>query len=409
MGLNMGERKAVTNQLAARYRKASKKKKGEMLDQFVALTGYNRKYAIWILNNWGKKRYYKIEGQLVQAVVGRPKKPKRRRRPRTYDRSVFTALRKVWYIFDCPCGKRLVPVLRTMLPILYKFEEMDFDEGIHRKLQRISAATADRFLRREKRKLRIKGYSHTKAGNSLMHQIPIRTFDEWDVKEPGSVQVDLVGHDGGNWRGEFAFSLDLTDVATGWTEPRALRNKARKWTLEALEDAQRRAPFDLLAIGTDNDNVFFCDHLIRYCSDNNIRFTRTRPYRKNDNCFVEEKNNSVIRRHAGYLRYDTEQQLELLREIYDNVRLFVNFFQPSMKLIKKTREGSKLRKSYDTAQTPYQRMIGSESVSEVVKYKLKSEFDRLNPAELHRRIRSLQEKLFKVSKGIAVMAKEATR
>lgn len=409
MGLNMGERKAVTNQLAARYRKAKKKEKGKMLDEFVALTNYNRKYAIWILTNWGKKRYYKIDGQLVQAVVGKPKKPKRRRRPRVYDGTVFTALRKVWYIFDCPCGKRLIPVLRTMLPILYKFEEMDFDEEVHGKLQCISAATADRLLRKEKRKLRIKGRSHTRGGNSLMHQIPIRTFDEWDVKEPGHVQVDLVGHDGGNWRGEFAFSLDVTDVATGWTEPRALRNKARKWTLEALEDAERHAPFDLLAIGTDNDNVFFCNHLIQYCSDNNIRFTRTRPYRKNDNCFVEEKNNSVIRRHAGYLRYDSEQQLELLGEIYDNVRLFVNFFQPSMKLIKKTREGSKVSKRYDTAQTPYQRMMGSESVSEVVKYRLKSEFDRLNPAELHRRIRSLQEKLFKVSKGIAVMAKEATR
>ena len=227
------------------------------------------------------------------------------------------------------------------------------------------------------------------------------------MKEPGSVQVDLVGHDGGNWRGEFAFSLDLTDVVTGWTEPRALRNKARKWTLEALGDAEKHAPLDLLAIGTDNDSVFFCNHLIKYCEDHNIRFTRTRPYRKNDNCFVEQKNNSVIRRYAGYLRYDTEQQLELLGEIYDNVRLFVNFFQPSMKLIKKIRKGSKVSKRYDTAQTPYQRMMESEYVSQAVKYRLKGQFDRLNPAELHRRIRSLQEKLFKVSKGMAVMAKEA--
>lgn len=407
MGLSMGERKAVTNQIAARYRKAVKKEKGKMLDEFVALTGYNRKYAIWILSNWGRKRYCRIDGQLVQIVVGKSKRRKRRKRPRVYDKTVFTALRRVWYIFDCPCGKRLVPVLRTMLAILYKFRELEYDERVHQKLQCLSAATADRLLRKEKRKLRIKGRSHTKAGNSLMHQIPIRTFDEWDVKEPGSVQVDLVGHDGGNWRGEFAFSLDVTDVATGWTEPRALRNKARKWTVEALHDAERHTPFNLLAIGTDNDSVFFGNHLIKYCTDHNIRFTRTRPYRKNDNCFVEQKNNSVIRRYAGYLRYDTEQQLELLGEIYDNVRLFVNFFQPSMKLIKKTRKGSKVSKSYDTPQTPYQRMMESEYVSQVVKYRLKSQFDRLNPAELHRKIRSLQDKLFKVSKGIAVMAKEA--
>ena len=177
MGLSMGKKKAVTNQIAARYRKAVKKEKGKMLDEFVALTGYNRKYAIWILSNWGRKRYCRIDGQLVQIVVGKSKRRKRRKRPRVYDKTVFTALRRVWYIFDCPCGKRLVPVLRTMLPILYKFRELEYDERVHQKLQCLGAATADRLLRKEKRKLRIKGRSHTKAGNSLMHQIPIRTFD----------------------------------------------------------------------------------------------------------------------------------------------------------------------------------------------------------------------------------------
>jgi hypothetical protein len=403
----MGERRAVTAQLASRYRKSSKKEKGKILEEFIALTGYHRKYAIWLLCSWGRKRYYRIDGQLVEAIVGRPKRRKRRPRSRTYDEEVFKTLRKVWYIFDCPCGKRLVPCLRTMLGILYKFGEVVFDEEVHQKLQHISSATADRLLSKEKRKLRIKGRSHTKTAGNLMHQIPIRTFAEWDVKEPGHVQVDLVGHDGGNSRGEFGFSLDVTDVVTGWTEPWPLRNKARKWTTEGLYEVERRAPFDFLSIGTDNESVFFDKHLIEYCKDHNIKFTRTRPYRKNDNCFVEQKNNSVIRRYAGYLRYDTEQQLELLREIYDNVRLFVNFFQPSMKLVKKTRRGSKLSKRYDTAKTPYQRMMESEYVSEAVKYNLESEFDRLNPAELHRQIRRLQQRLFAVSKGMVVMAKEA--
>jgi hypothetical protein len=407
MGLTMSERKAVLRQTSSRYQKASKKEKGRILDEFVRLTGYNRKYASWILTTWGKKRYCWIDGKLVEMVVGAPRKKKRKAKTRIYDEEVFKALRKVWYIFDCPCGRRLVAVLRTMMPILYKFEEVAFDERIRGKLECISSATIDRLLKKEKRKLRIKGTSHTRAESSLMHQIPIRTFDEWDVQEPGHIQIDLVGHDGGNWRGDFAFSLDVTDVATGWTEPRGIRNRARKWTVEALFYVEKLTPFDFLSIGSDNDSSFFDDHLIEYCRQHQIHFTRTRPYRKNDNCFVEQKNNCIIRRYAGYLRYDTEEQLRLLNEIYDNVRLFVNFFQPSVKLIGKSRRGSKVKKQYDPPQTPYQRMMSSKNISQIVKYKLKYQFESLNPAELHRRIRRLQEELFRVSKDIAIMKKEA--
>jgi len=183
--------------------------------------------------------------------VGKPVKRKRKSRVREYDEEVFKALRKVWYIFHCLCGKRLAPVLRTMLPILYKFGEIDFGDEVRVKLEKISPATIDRLLKGEKRKLRIKGRTHTKPGTLLKHQIPIRTFSGWDEANPGYVEVDLVGHEGGDSSGDFAFTLNVTDVATGWTEPRAIKNKAQKWTFEALMKISQQIPFPILGIDSD--------------------------------------------------------------------------------------------------------------------------------------------------------------
>ena len=393
----MSEKRAVTRRTAARYRQGSKKEKGKILDQFVELADYNRKYASWILTSWGKKRYARIGGELVALVAGRRKKGKRRVRPRVYDEPVLKALEKVWYIFDCPCGKRLVPVLREMLSVLYKFGEIDFDLHVRGKLERISAATIDRLLSKEKKKLRMKSRSHTKAGTLLKHQIPIRTFDGWDEKKPGFVEIDLVGHDGGSARGEYAFTLDVTDVHSGWSELRAIRNKAQIWTFQALMELKQALPFDLLGIDSDNGGEFINYHLIKYCEQNKIQFTRSRPYRKNDNCFVEQKNSSIVRRYAGYARYEGEEQLGILNEIYQNVRLFVNFFQPSMKLVAKSRRGSKVKKKYDDAQTPYKRLLASNDISDICKSRLSRQFDTLNPAELHRQIRRLQTKLYRIS------------
>ena len=330
-------------------------------------------------------------------MVGQRKKRKRRVRPRVYDEPVLEALKKVWYIFDCPCGKRFVPVLREMLSILYKFGEIDFDSQIRQKLERISAATIDRLLMKEKKKLSFKARSHTKPGSLLKHQIPIRTFDGWDEKKTGFVEIDLVGPEGGNARGEYAFTLDVTDVHTGWSEQRAIRNKAQKWTFQALMEIKQALPFELLGIDSDNGGEFINFHLIAYCEKNEIQFTRSRPYRKNDNCFVEQKNSSIVRRYAGYARYDSEEQLRILNEIYQNVRLFVNFFQPSMKLISKSRRGSKVKKKYDDAKTPYRRLLASEYTSELCKSRLCKQYDSLNPAELHRQIRRLQTKLYRAS------------
>lgn len=231
----------------------------------------------------------------------------------------------------------------------------------------------------------------------LKRQIPIRTFAEWDDATPGFCEVDLVGHDGGDPRGDFCQTLDLTCVATGWTEMRAVRNKAQVWVFEALKDIRSHLPFPLLGLDSDNGSEFINDQLHRYCVDQKITFTRSRPYRKNDNCFVEQKNWSVIRQQVGYLRYDTPEELKVLAELYGSLRLYVNFFQPQMRLVEKTRQGAKVRKRYDTARTPYQRILASPAVSEDRKEQLTELYRTLNPVQLKRDIGRCQDRLLEIS------------
>jgi hypothetical protein len=192
----------------------------------------------------------------------------------------------------------------------------------------------------------------------LKRQVPIRTFAEWDEDRPGFCEVDLVGHDGGNLLGEFCQTLTLTCVNTGWTEVRALPNKAQRWVHEALDDLSRELPFPLLGLDTDNGSEFINHQLFRWCADREITFTRSRPFRKNDNCFVEQKNWSVVRQQVGYGRYDTPAELEVLSELYGHLRLYVNFFQPQMRLVEKTRREAKVARRY-TARTPYRRVLAS--------------------------------------------------
>jgi len=173
----------------------------------------------------------------------------------------------------------------------------------------------------------------------------------WDEKEPGFVEMDLVSHDGGSARGDYIQTLDLTDVFSGWTETRAVRNKAQVWTFQALKEIRGKLPFQMLGIDSDNGGEFINAHLLNYCKEQKITFTRSRPYKKNDNCFVEQKNYSVVRRAVGYARYDTEEELEVLNQLYESLRLYTNFFQPVMKLAEKERMGSKVKKKYDKAKT----------------------------------------------------------
>ncbi len=389
MGLTAKERRSATKVTALRYQKATKKQKGLILEEFTALTGYDRSYAAYLLRNHGKRAY--VSDKLL--IIGDVGKKTKRQIQRFYDQEVYAALKDIWLIMDCICGKRLAPMLKEVIPILQRHKEIKIDSGTAGKLLVISAATIDRLLREDKKKQQLKGRSYTKPGTLLKHQIPIRTFSEWDEQMPGFVEIDLVGHDGGNGSGEFAQTLDVTDICTGWTEMQAVRNKAQVWVFEALTDIQDRLPLELLGIDSDNGSEFINNHLYRYCMKEKITFTRARNYRKNDNCFVEQKNYSVIRRAVGYMRHNTEKELHLLNELYGHLRLYINFFQPVMKLIQKKRIGSKVIKKYDKAQTPYKRVLASPHIAEDTKKWLKKEFDKLNPAELKRQITRLQNKL----------------
>lgn len=394
----MKERKAVSREVAKRYQKSRKKVKSKILDEFVQLTGYTRCYARYILRNWGRKIVLRAKtgGRIILAGDRRIKS--KRQKERTYNQKVLTALKTIWYICDCICGKRLAPYLENIIPVLEKHNEIVLDYETREKLLQISASSIDRILAGERKKLQIKGRSGTKPGTLLKSQIPIRTFSDWDEKRPGFEEIDLVGHDGGNVRGDYAQTLDATDVCTGWTETQAIRNKAQVWTVEALKEIRERTPFEILGIDSDNGSEFINSHLMKFCEENKITFTRSRAYRKNDSCFVEQKNYSVVRRAVGYARYDTEEELKVLNELYGYLRLYTNFFQPVMKLAKKERIGSKVKKKYDTAKTPFQRLLQSSFVSLDVKEKLNKEYEKLNPAELKRNVTKLQNKLMKLGR-----------
>ena len=400
MRLTMRERKRVTAITAPRYQRAQKKHKGTILNEFITLTGYTRCYASYVLRAHGKK--VRVTGDTV--VEGDVRRRAKRTRKKTYDRNVGKALTKIWGIMDCICGKRLAPTLKEVIRVLERYKEIKLDRDTRKKLNRISAATIDRLLAEQRKKQTLKGRSHTKPGTLLKNQIPIRTFSEWDDRRPGFVEIDLVGHDGGDARGEFTQTLDVTDVCTGWTETEAVKNKAQAWVFQALQDIRNRLPFDVLGIDSDNGSEFINHHLLRFCSDEKITFTRARSYRKNDNCFVEQKNYSVVRRAVGYYRYDTGEELRILNEVYGHLRLYTNFFQPVMKLMEKTRVGSRVKKKYDKPRTPYQRVLESPHVPEDRKEQLRNQYATLNPAALKRTLTKLQQKLLK-----AVSMKETLR
>ena len=394
----MKERKAVTREIVRRYRRANRRAKTKILDEFIQTTGLNRKYAIQLL-----KGTLRVHVRYVPTGVPRG-------RPRLYDPSVLTKLKWLWALFGFMCGKRLVPAIRVNLVVLEKFHEL---KGLSMQtrglLLRVSPATVDRLLAAERKKLRLKGRSHTRPGSLRRSLIPIRTFGSEHQKEPGYVEVDLVGHDGGSSRGEFAQTLTLTDVATGWTELRAVRNKAQKWVFPALKFLVSLLPFALKGMNTDNGGEFININVAAWCQLFNVAFSRSRPYRKNDNPYVEQKNNAVVRTAVGYWRYDTSGELQLLNQIYAQLRLLTNFFYPSMKLQQSARVGARWKKRYDVPRTPYQRVLDSPNIDEAIKEKLRAELAALNPAAITRGLVSLQAQLMKKARLKQQLLQESGR
>ncbi len=387
----MAERRAVVKATARRYQRGRKKEKQKILDEFVELTGYNRSYARTVLRSYGRQA-----GKHKRPVISERRRAMSRRH---YDQKVLEALRRIWMILDFICGKRLIAIMPEVLKRLEYFGEFKCDRRTREKLLQISAATIDRLLAPERRKHQLRGRARTKPGTLLKKQIPLRTFSEWNEQRPGFVEIDLVAHDGGLAAGEYLYTLDMTDVYSGWTEVQAVLNKAQVWVFAAIKDLRARLPFALHGIDSDNGSEFINDNLLEYCQHEGITFTRSRPYRKNDNCFVEQKNYTIVRRHVGYQRLMGSEQLALVNELYGHLRLYANYFQPVMKLKSKQRNGSQVKKTYYPAETPYQRLRGSVHLSAAGKQRLTREYAQLNPAELKRKIERIQTKLLKLAKN----------
>jgi hypothetical protein len=377
MGLTMGQRQAVTRAIATRYRRASKADKGLILDELCATTGWHRNHA------------RKALGQALRPKVVRP----RRARPPTYGTEVVAALRLCWAVLGAPTGKRLAPVLPDLVARLRRFHELEIDDATAALLVAMSPATIDRRLAPARAAMALRGRSHTKPGSLLKSQIPIRTWAQWDDAAPGFVEIDLVGHEGGNALGEHCYTLTVTDIATGWTENRSVPNKARRWVLEALQDIDRIMPFPLLGIDSDNGSEFINHHLLTWCEQRKITFTRSRPGNSNDGAHVEQKNWAVVRTVVGYHRYDTAAELLLLNRIWLLQSQMTNYFLPQQKLTGKVRAGAKVTKTYDRPTTPHHRTDRHPNVSSHDKTITNEVLTDLNPAAIQRQIQALSAEL----------------
>jgi hypothetical protein len=375
-------KRELLSTVSPRYVLATAADKTRILDEFIATTGYHRKYALELLNHPPPPR------------LPAGKRP----RAKTYTLAVQRVLVQLWEIADRICSKRLVPSLPDLIDALERHGELALDPPTRQLLLALSPATADRLLAPARRAALPHGRTTTKPGSLLKHQIPIRTFADWDDAQPGFLEIDLVGHGGESASGEYLHSLVLTDIATQWTECVALRNRGEQGVCTAIADTRSLLPVPMLGLDSDNGGEFINHLLVRYCEREEITFTRCRPYKKNDQCHVEQKNYTLVRRSVGYDRYEGQEAYAALVALYAPLRLYTNYFQPSVRLAEKTRDGAKVRKRYDDARTPYQRLLTAPQVKAAVKRGLRAEYRTLNPAALRREIEAAQEALWRLAR-----------
>ena len=363
-----------------RYLQANRREKTRILDEFVSATGFHRKQAIRTLRK------------------GIPEfRRERRGRKRKYTGESVRVLAEIWRICGCICGKRLQPFIPEMVKVLERHHDLVLDPETKGLLLQMSASTIDRCLA-PFRQQRGRGKSTTKPGTLLKDAIAVRTFADWDDAKPGFVEIDLVAHCGDNVAGQYLQTLTATDIRSGWTECLALPHRSQIAVSAAMVGLQARLPFPLLGVDSDNDSVFINDTLKQFCETGKVTFTRARAYKKNDQCYVEQKNWSVVRKTIGYRRYDSSAALDLFQAIYADLRLYVNFFQPVLKLVHKERQGSKVHKRYDEPQTPHQRIMASPDVSAKDKLRLQRTYLQLNPASLRRQIDAKLRQLWRLSR-----------
>lgn len=381
--MSLKSKRELLEVLRPRYLKASKDKKQKMLDEFTSATGYHRKYAIRVLK--------------TQVQVQNHLKRKTKTYQPIYRGEVVQALEQIWEIYGRICSKRLQPILAEAINVLERCKEIEITKETKALLLKISSASIDRCLL----PVRIKsphGLSTTKPGSLLKNMIPVRIFTAWDQERLGFMEIDLVAHCGNTTEGQYLSTLTCTDLSTGWTDVTALPRRSQEAVAKAIHLMRQRLPFPLLGIDSDNGSEFINELLYRYCLDEKITFTRSRPYKKNDQAHVEQKNWSVVRHTVGYDRWETDQEFIILESIHDDLRLYINFFQPSFKLIAKERIGNQTIKRYDTAKTPYQRLLERKDISLEAKAQLMNLYLQLNPAELRRRIDQKTAKLWKISR-----------
>jgi hypothetical protein len=378
MKMSLKSRKELVKKAKGRYLKATKPEKVLILDELSQNTGLARNYLIQILSA-------KVDLDYINPI--------NRKRRVSYDANVVHYLKKIWTIFDYPCGQRLAPMMSEYVLVLERFKEVIIPDSVKEKVLKIKSATIDRRLEKFRTFRHKKTFSTTKPGSLLKKNIPIKT-SSWDETRLGYGELDTVAHCGNSAAGEFIFTLTYTDIASQWTISEAVMSKGQMGIKLALENIAKRLPFTLKGIDPDNGSEFINWQLYRHCLAHNIEFTRGRPYAKNDNAHIEQKNYTHVRKLMGYGRMDKEWQLNKMNDLYWNEQDFYkNFFLSNKKLIEKKRVGTKIVKKYDIPRTPFQRLLENKEFPESEKEKMKMIYAKLNPAELKR---DLDRKISKI-------------
>lgn len=378
--MSLASRKELLMSFKANYNQASWLDKGKVLDGFVAVSGYERKYAIRLLNS------------PIEPTTSKTSRSKRI----VYDEQVKQALIFIWHAANLICSKRLVPFLPELVDVLERHNHLNLPKAVRERLRSISHSSVDRLLRSERVRVR-QSVTTTQPGSLFKHRIQVRTFADWDNVIPGFIEADLVAHCGGNTQGSFLNTLVMVDISTGWLECIPLIRKSANDVIIGLNTATELLPFTLLGLDTDNGSEFINYDLLKYCQEHNITFTRSRAYKKNDQAHVEEKNGSVVRRLVGYDRFEGQAAWEALARLYKVMRLYVNFFQPSLKLLSKERSGAKVAKKYHPAKTPFQRLLLSDHLTSETKEQLTLQYQNLDPVTLLKQLESLQNQLWEYS------------
>jgi len=381
--MDMHSREQYLEALRQEYRGASKKQKKRLLNEARKRTQLNRKVLI-----------RKLAHPAPVKVAG-----KRRRRGKTYGAEVKAPLAQVWELFDYPCGQRLAPILREQVDRLRALGELRCGPAVAELLKRMSAKTADRLLAHERQMRHLKRQRRAPVHPLLYQRVPVKLPNEWDREEMGNLQADFVVHCGRSSAGEYLHTLSAVDIASGWWEGEPQMGRSQKATEEGFDALRQRFPFRVRELHPDNDSALLNDLLWKYCRQRRIAMSRSRPYEKNDNAWVEQKNWTHVRKVVGYRRYDRPAEQALLRQLYRKLAEFQNFFQPVMKLKEKVRAGGKLRRLYGQPKTPYQRLLESGVLNRKQRAELQSRYEALNPAQMHRDIELLRNQLFDLVEG----------